>query len=48
LDTGIDIFANGIGGVFLGMAILYLTMKLIALVARERSESADKDQHGDR
>lgn len=28
-----DIFINGITGVFIGMAVLYLAMKLIAFVA---------------
>ncbi len=36
-----NIFINGISGVFLGMAVLYLTMKIIALVAVKRSESDD-------
>jgi hypothetical protein len=31
--TAIDIFVNGITGVFIGMAVLYLAMKLIALVS---------------
>ncbi len=42
MDAAINIFVNGISGVFLGMAVLYLTMKIIALVAVERSESEDK------
>jgi Na+-transporting methylmalonyl-CoA/oxaloacetate decarboxylase gamma subunit len=42
LDAAINIFINGITGVFLGMAVLYLTMKIIALVAVRRSESEDK------
>ena len=42
LDTALTIFVNGISGVFLGMAVLYLTMKIIALVAVGRSESEDK------
>jgi len=42
LDAAIDIFVNGISGVFLGMAVLYLTMKIIALVAVKRPESEDK------
>ncbi len=48
MDAGINIFVNGISGVFLGMAVLYLTMKIIALVAMDRSESEDKDPHGHR
>ncbi len=42
MDAAINIFVNGITGVFLGMAVLYLTMKIIALVAARRSESEDK------
>jgi len=42
LDAAINIFVNGISGVFLGMAVLYLTMKIIALVAVKRSEPEDK------
>ncbi len=33
MDTAVDIFVNGISGVFIGMALLYLAMKLIAFVA---------------
>ena len=43
LDAQLSIFANGIGGVFLGMAVLYLAMKIIALVAVERPAPEDKD-----
>ena len=32
MATAVDIFVNGITGVFIGMAVLYLAMKLIALV----------------
>jgi len=33
VETAVSIFVNGITGVFIGMAVLYLTMKLIALVS---------------
>ncbi len=33
MATTVDIFVNGITGVFIGMAVLYLAMKLIALVS---------------
>jgi hypothetical protein len=36
--TTVDIFVNGITGVFIGMAVLYLAMKLIALVSAMGSE----------
>jgi len=44
LDAAINIFVNGISGVFFGLAVLYLTIKLIALVAIERSESESEDK----
>ncbi|MFQ5983329.1 MAG: hypothetical protein ACE5KS_08145 [Woeseiaceae bacterium] len=43
MDAAIDIFVNGISGVFLGMAVLYLAMKIIALVATLRSKSEEQD-----
>ncbi len=33
MSTAVGIFVNGITGVFIGMAVLYLAMKLIALVS---------------
>ncbi len=33
MQTAVGIFINGITGVFIGMAVLYLAMKLIALVS---------------
>lgn len=33
MDTAVGIFVNGITGVFIGMALLYLAMKLIAVVS---------------
>ena len=36
METAFGIFVNGIAGVFIGMAVLYLAMKLIAWVAGER------------
>jgi len=43
LDAQINIFINGISGVFLGMAVLYLAMKIIAFIAVERPTSEDRD-----
>ena len=40
----ISVFVNGILGVFVGMAVLYLTIKLISLVARHGQQKTDKDQ----
>ena len=33
VDTAVGIFVNGITGVFIGITLLYLTMKLIAFVS---------------
>jgi hypothetical protein len=33
VDTAVGIFVNGITGVFIGMTVLYLAMKLIAFVS---------------
>ena len=37
METAVGIFVNGITGVFIGMAVLYLAMKLIALVSTLRT-----------
>jgi len=37
VETAVGIFVNGITGVFIGMAALYLAMKLIALVSAMRT-----------
>lgn len=34
MDAAVSVFINGIAGVFAGVAILYLAMKIIPLVAR--------------
>jgi len=34
VETTLSVFLNGIGGVFAGMAVLYITMKILALVAK--------------
>jgi len=34
VETTLSVFLNGIGGVFAGMAVLYVTMKILALVAK--------------
>ena len=43
MDAQLNVFVNGLSGVFLGMAVLYLTMKIIAFAAMERPKSEDKD-----
>ncbi len=37
METAVGIFVNGITGVFIGMSVLYLAMKLIALVSTIRT-----------
>ena len=37
METAVGIFVNGITGVLIGMAALYLAMKLIALVSALRT-----------
>lgn len=43
MDQAYSIFANGMLGVFAGMMVLYLVMKLIAFcVSREKDEETEK------
>jgi hypothetical protein len=42
VESAVSIFVNGITGVFIGMTVLYLAMKLIALVSALGS-AADKN-----
>ena len=34
MDAAVSIFFNGITGVFIGMTVLYLAIKLIAILGR--------------
>ena len=43
MQSAVDIFVNGITGVFIGMAVLYLAIKLIALAGTAGSESEKND-----
>ena len=38
----LEVFLNGIGGVFAGIGMLYLAIKMLALAAGDRKE--DKEQ----
>ena len=40
VETAASIFVNGITGVFIGMAVLYVAMKLIALATGSRSDES--------
>ena len=42
METTLSVFLNGIGGVFAGMAVLYVTMKAISLVAGSPPEKPAK------
>jgi hypothetical protein len=44
VNTAVGIFVNGITGVLIGMTVLYLAMKLIALVSVMGSTGADPDK----
>jgi hypothetical protein len=43
VETALGIFVNGITGVFIGMAVLYLAMKLIELVVSTRDEPEETE-----
>jgi Na+-transporting methylmalonyl-CoA/oxaloacetate decarboxylase gamma subunit len=43
VETAFSVFVNGIGGVFAGMAVLYVTMKIISLVAGSPTAEPNKD-----
>ena len=43
VESAFGIFVNGITGVFIGMTVLYVTIKLIALAAKERPETEKAD-----
>ena len=40
----ISVFINGILGVFVGMAVLYVTIKLISLAAERGHTKTEKDK----
>ena len=41
METTLSVFLNGIGGVFAGMAVLYVAMKVISLVAGSPAEKKE-------
>ena len=43
VESAVGVFINGITGVFIGMAVLYLAMKLIAVVSAMGSEPDKTD-----
>ena len=42
MEQALEVFINGIGGVFAGIAMLYLSIRLIALVTGRQAE--DKEE----
>lgn len=44
MQQALSVFINGILGVFVGMAVLYFTIKLISLAAERRQQDTDKDK----
>jgi hypothetical protein len=44
LQQALDVFFNGLVGVFAGMAVLYITMKLIALTSRQQNRKKEEGE----
>lgn len=44
MDQAINVFVNGLGGVFAGMAVLYLTIKLLSIAVGRMSDSDTQEQ----
>lgn len=44
MDQAINVFLNGLGGVFVGMAVLYLTIKLLSFVVGLLSDAETPEQ----
>jgi len=42
MEQALEIFLNGIGGVFAGMAMLYLAVKMLALVVNRKPENKEE------
>ena len=42
MEQALEVFLNGIGGVFAGMAVLYLCIRLLALVADKPAEDREE------
>ena len=42
METAIDVFINGIVGVFSGMTVVYITMRLITLLAGREAEKSNE------
>ena len=45
MDQAITVFVNGIAGVFAGMAMLYLTIRLISLIADRGNQKPDRAEN---
>ena len=41
MEQALEVFVNGIGGVFAGMGMLYLAIKLLALAPDGQGEEQD-------
>ena len=41
MEQALEVFLNGIGGVFAGMGMLYLSIRLLALAPDEQAEEKD-------
>ncbi len=41
MEQALEVFLNGIGGVFAGMGMLYFAIRLLALAPDEQAEEKD-------
>ena len=42
MEQALEVFINGIGGVFAGIAMLYLSIRLISLMANRQAEDEEE------
>ena len=42
MEQALEVFFNGIGGVFAGMAMLYFSIKLLALMVDRKPEGKEE------
>ena len=44
MEQALEVFINGIGGVFAGIAMLYLSIRIIALMPGPDKQVEDKEE----
>ena len=45
MEQAIAVFINGITGVFAGMAVLYVTIRLMSLIAERTEQKPESGKH---